>query len=81
MILLILLRNDKKLVHSIFFALVISLIFLLIVKPPNDVNLDCDNISSASIYFALITISIIAILLYAGVMAYENLGNNTTMLK
>lgn len=72
-ILLILLRNDKTLLHSIFFALVISLIFLFIAKPPNDVNLEVDNISCVFIYFAIVFISVIAVLLYSGIMAYKNL--------
>lgn len=72
-ILLGLLRNDKELLHSVFFALVISLIFLFISKPPNDVNLETDNLSCVFIYFAIVFISVIAVLIYSGVMAYKNL--------
>lgn len=73
-ILLVLLKNDKELVHSIFLAMVISLFFLFITKPPNDVSLEVDNISCVFIYFTIIFISFISILLYSGTMAYKNLN-------
>lgn len=72
-ILLVLVRNDKSLIHSIFFALIISLLILFIAKPPNDVNLERDNISCAFIYLFIVSFSTISIFLYAGVMAYKNL--------
>jgi predicted PurR-regulated permease PerM len=75
-ILLVLLRNDKELIHSIFLALVISLIFLFITKPPNDVSLEVDNISCVFIYFTIVFISFCSILLYSGIMAYKNLNKN-----
>ena len=72
-IFLTLMRNDKKIEHSIFLALVICLIFLFLVKLPTEVSLENDNISSVFIYFSIVTISIIAILVYSGAMAYKNL--------
>lgn len=72
-ILLVLLRSDKEFSHSLFFALVISIAFLLIAKPPIDVNIEDDDISCVFIYFAIVFISVIALLLYSGVMAYKNL--------
>lgn len=76
-IFLALLRNDKQIPHSLFLALVISFAFLLLAKLPNDVSLEVDNISAVFIYFAIVTISIISILIYAGVMAYKNLNKPT----
>jgi hypothetical protein len=73
MVLLFLIRRESELLHSVFFALVISLIFILITKPPNDVSLETDNISCVFIYFAIVFISIISVLIYSGVMAYKNL--------
>lgn len=81
-IILALLRNDKEFSHSLFFALVISFAFLLFAKPPNDVSMESDNISAVFIYFAIVFISIISILIYAGIMAYKNLSkvNNEKIL-
>lgn len=76
-IFLALIRNDKQIPHSLFFALVISFAFLLLAKLPNDVNFDDDNISSIFIYFAIVTLSIVSILIYSGVMAYKNLNKPT----
>lgn len=74
-----LLLNDSELIHAIFFSLVISLLFLLIVKPPADVCLETDNIACVMIYFAIIFISSVSVLIYSGVMAYKHLKkpNNT----
>lgn len=77
-ILLVLLRNNKEFSHSLFFALVISFAFLLFAKPPNDVDMETDNISAVFIYFALVFISVIAVLIYAGVMAYNNLDKKVS---
>lgn len=77
-ILLVLLRNNKEFSHSLFFALVISFAFLLFAKPPNDVDMETDNISCVFIYFALVFISVIAVLIYAGVMAYKNLDKKVS---
>lgn len=73
-ILLPLLRNDKEFIHSLFLALVSSLVFLLIAKAPNDVSIEVDNISCVFIYFAIVFISVAAILLYSGIMAYTHLN-------
>jgi len=72
-IVLVLIINDKEVIHSIIFTLVIGLLFLLITKPPNDVDIDTDDISSVCIYFAIFFISIISIILYSGIMAYTSL--------
>lgn len=68
-----LLAIDSELIHAIFFALIVSLIFILIVKPPADVSLETDNIACVMIYFAILFISAISILIYSGVMAYKHL--------
>lgn len=64
---------DSELIHALFFAMIISLLFLLIVKPPADVSLEVDNIACVMIYFAVVLISAISILIYSGVMAYKHL--------
>lgn len=74
LVLSILIKNDKEFIHSLFLAIVISLIFLFITKPPSDLNLETDNISCVFIYFAIVFISIFALLLYSGIMAYKNLN-------
>jgi hypothetical protein len=71
-ILFILLKNDYKFIHSFIFSLVIGLLLLIIIKPPNDVSVECDDISSIAIYFAIIFISSITILIYSAVMSYKN---------
>ena len=65
--------NNSSLIHAIFFALIVTFLFLLIVKPPADVLLENDNIACIFIYYAIIFISSISILLYAGVLSYKNL--------
>lgn len=72
-IILVLVKNGKSFLHSVFLALVISLIFLFIAKPPNDISLEDDNLSCVFIYFAIVFISVISVLLYSGIMAYKNL--------
>lgn len=67
-------KSGSVFIHSLFFALVISLFFLLIAKPPNDINLETDNISCVFIYFAIFLISFFSILLYAAIMAYLNMN-------
>jgi hypothetical protein len=74
-ILLVLLRNQKNFAHSLIFSLVIGLLFLLIAKSPNDVDTDEDDISCIAIYFTIIFLSAIVIIIYAGIMSYENLDN------
>lgn len=73
-----LLSIDSELIHAIFFALVVSLVFLLIVRPPADVCLEADNIACIMIYFAIVFISVISILVYSGVMAYKHLKKPKT---
>lgn len=68
-----LIRCDKEPLNSLFLAMIIGLIYLFIVKLPNDVSLETDNISAVFIYFAIVTISFIAIIIYSGIMAYNNL--------
>lgn len=75
-----LLVSSSELVHAIFFALVISLLFLLIVKPPADVCLETDNIASVMIYFTIVFISAVSIIIYSGVMAYKNLKKPIKMV-
>ena len=75
-ILLVLLRSGSSFIHSLIFALVIGFIFLLIAKPPNDVDTDTDDMSCIAIYFAILFLSTVAILLYSGVMSWENLDHN-----
>lgn len=75
-ILIPLVRNDKEFIHSLFLSLVFSLIFLLIAKPPNDINIEIDNISCVFIYFAIVFISVASILIYSGIMAYTHLNKN-----
>jgi len=72
-ILLILVRNDKDFMNSLFFSLVIGLIFLIIVKPPNELNMENDNISCISIYFAIVFITFIIILIYSIITSFGNL--------
>lgn len=76
-IIFVLMKADKEFLHSFFFALVISLILIVVIKPPNDVNIEVDNISCVCIYFAIVLISFILILLYSAVMAYKNLNKKS----
>ena len=60
-ILLVLIRNNKEFSHSLFFSLVISFAFLLFAKPPNDIDIEIENISCVFIYFAIVFISVISV--------------------
>lgn len=64
-ILLILTQSGEDFTKSIFIAILIGFLFLLFAKPPNDLDMENDNISSISIYFAIILISFIIIMLYS----------------
>uniref|UniRef100_A0A6C0BEU5 Uncharacterized protein n=1 Tax=viral metagenome TaxID=1070528 RepID=A0A6C0BEU5_9ZZZZ len=79
-ILLVLLRGGANFPHALIFSIVIGLIFLFITKPPNDVNIETDDISCVSIYFAIIFLSGIAVLIYSGYMSYENFYTKKTII-
>ena len=77
LIIFVLLRNDKEFFYSVIFALVISLSFLIIVKPPSDISYETDNISSIFIYFAIIFISFITIQIYSAITSFNHLNKKT----
>jgi len=64
-ILLILTQSGEEFTTSLFIALLFGFLFLLFAKPPNDLDMENDNISSISIYFAIVLISFLVIMLYA----------------
>ena len=75
-ILLVLVKTGSSFVHALMFALVIGLLFLLITKPPNDIDTDVDDMSCVAIYFAIIFLSTVSILIYSGIMSWEHLDPN-----
>lgn len=72
-LLLVLLRTGANFLNSLMFSLVIGLLFLLITKPPFDIDDQIDDLSSISIYFTVVFLSILSIILYSGVVSWHRL--------
>lgn len=73
-IFLVLIRSDKEFTNAFFFSILIGFIFLIITKPPNQLNMHEDDISAISIYFAVVFISFFTILIYSVVMSIKNMN-------
>lgn len=70
-VLILILAKSGFFIPEVFmFSLIVSTFLLILVKPPNEVNINDCNLSSIFIYYAIILISTIAIFIYSGIKSY-----------
>lgn len=72
-LLLVLLRTGANFLNSLMFTLIIGLLFLLITKPPFDIDDQIDDISSISIYFTVVFLSLLSIIFYTGITSWHKM--------
>jgi predicted PurR-regulated permease PerM len=68
----ILFRNTFHFPESFIIALVVGFFFILIVYPPQELDMEHENLSCSALYICIIVLTFIIILLYALHSAWQN---------
>ena len=58
-------RNTFHFIEAFIISLVIGLFFVLIVYPPQELDMETENLSCSALYIFLIVLTFVIILIYA----------------